>query len=348
MSPERCEVLLNKPTEFNFDSRALQVDTEAQSIDPGEFDLTIMGMSMAAVVEPFSYAGTPQPVAELRVAEFSLKELMQALDIEPPATADENAMTSVSFSARAAVGENDIALSAMTLDLDDSTMTGTMSLPMTQSGALKFDLEVDSIVLDGYMAPVDESAVAADEEAGDVEIPADLIRTLNVNGNFRIQQAYLSGMKFSNLQLGVNGAGGKLRLHPLSAEFYDGRYSGDVQVDASGDVPSVSANESVSDVNLGAMMKAMYDVDNITGTINGKFALGGKGRTLSVIRQDLDGTMSIELADGALEGTDVWHSLRVGEGDVPPGACTEACAAGSNGVHVGDGNRICYRWCFHQ
>ena len=302
--------VVEQATEFNFDSRAMQIDTEAQSINPGELDLTVLGVSMAANVAPFSYAGTPQPVAELRVAEFSLKELMQALDIEPPATADEDAMTSVSFSARATVGENDIALSGMTLDFDDSTMTGAMSLPMTQSGALKFDLGVDSIVLDGYMAPVDESAVAADEVAGDVEIPADLIRTLNVNGNFRIQQAYLSGMEFSNLELGVNGAGGKLRLHPIKAEFYDGSYSGDVQVDASDDVPSVSANESISDVNVGAMMKAMYDVDNITGTVNGKFALQGKGRSLSVIRQDLDGTMSIELADGALEGTDVWYSLR--------------------------------------
>ncbi|MGI9329533.1 MAG: AsmA-like C-terminal region-containing protein, partial [Gammaproteobacteria bacterium] len=38
--------------------------------------------------------------------------------------------------------------------------------------------------------------------------------------------------------------------------------------------------------------------------------LSGAGQSLSVIRSDLDGNMSLELADGAWEGTDVWHQLR--------------------------------------
>lgn len=297
-------------TEFNFDSRAMQIDTEAQSINAGEMDLTVLGISMAANVEPFSYAGTPQPVADIRVANFSLKELMQTLDIEPPLTADPNALDSVSFSAKARVGTNDITLGSMSLELDESMMTGEMSLPMTTNGSLGFDLEVDSITLDGYMAPADESVSSASDEASDVEIPADLIRTLNVNGSFRIKQAFLTGMEFTNMELGVNGADGRVRLHPLTAQFYDGSYAGDVRIDASEDVPSVSANEKLIDVNLGSMMKAMYDVENISGTINGQFVLQGTGQTLSAIQRDLDGSMAIELADGAWEGTDVWHQLR--------------------------------------
>lgn len=297
-------------TDFNFDSRAMQIDTAAQSINAGEMDLMVLGMSIAAIVEPFSYAGTPQPVAEIRVAEFSLKELLRTLDVEPPVTADSTALESVSFSAKATVGANDITLSAMSLELDESTMSGEMSLPMTTSGVLEFDLEVDSITLDGYMAPADESISAAGDDASDIEIPADLIRTLNVNGSFRIGQAYLTGMEFTNMELGVNSASGKLRLHPLSAQFYEGGYAGDVQIDASGDIPTISANERLNDVNLGSMMKAMYDVEDITGTINGQFVLKGAGQTLSAIKRDLDGRMAIELADGAWEGTDVWHQLR--------------------------------------
>lgn len=302
--------IVSQPTDFNFDAREINVDTAAQSINAGEMDLSVLGLSMAADVEPFSYAGSPQPRATLSVAEFSLKDLMQVLDIEPPVTADPDAMQRVSFSANAAVGDTAIALSAMTLALDDSAMTGTLSVPTTNTGALEFDLNVDSIVLDAYMAPADDSVATADEEAADIEIPVDLIRTLNANGRFTIDQAFLSGMEFENLELGVNAAGGNLRLHPLAADFYDGSYSGDVRVDASGDVPSVSANENISGVNLASMAKALFDQDNISGTINGGFILGGAGRSLSAIRSDLDGSMSIELADGAWEGTDVWHQLR--------------------------------------
>lgn len=300
-----------KAAEFNFDSRAMMIDTVAEVMSPGEMDFSVLGVSMSANVEPFSYAGNPQPKAELRVAEFSLKELMQALDIEPPATADASALSRVSFSASAAVGEDSITLDSMTLELDDSTMVGSLSLPTTENGTIRFDLNVDAINLDGYMAPADaDAASAADGSVDDIEIPVDMIRGLKANGSFKINRAFLSGMEFTNLELGLQSSGGKLRLHPLSAELYEGTYSGDVRVDASQDIPSISVNERLAGVNLAALAKSMFDQDNISGTINGSFVLAGSGRNLAAIRRDLDGNMSIELIDGAWEGTDVWYELR--------------------------------------
>ncbi|MDG2375347.1 MAG: AsmA family protein [Woeseiaceae bacterium] len=304
------EGIVSGPTSFNFDSRSVRIDTAAGRIDAGEMSFTILGVSMSADVEPFSYAETPQPTAALRVAAFSLKELMQTLDMEPPATFDSAAMQSVSFSANAVVGQERINLSAMSLELDDSTMTGTMSLPMTVAGVLGFDLEVDRIVLDGYMAPAGESAAGGEEDSGDMEIPTDLVRALNVDGNLRINETTLSGMTFTNMEVGVTAGNGRLRLFPLGAEFYYGTYVGDVRINASFDVPTISVNERISGVDIGRMMTEIFDTDNVTGTINGHFQLAGAGKTMSAIQQDLDGTMSFELADGVVEGTDIWHQLR--------------------------------------
>ena len=303
--------MTTQAAEFNFDSRAMTIDTVAERISLGEMDFSILGVSMSANVEPFSYAGSPQPQAELRVAEFSLKELMQALDIEPPATADGSALSRVSFSANAAVGADSLTLDAMTLALDDSTIVGSLSLPTTESGAIRFDLNVDAINLDGYMAPADAGAAStADDPGDDIEIPVDMIRGLNASGSFKIDRAFLSGMEFTNLELGLQSADGKLRLNPLAAELYEGKYNGDVSIDASNDVPSISVNERLVGVNLSSLAQSMFDQDNISGTINGSFVLSGAGRNLAAIRQDLDGNMSLELVDGAWEGTDVWHQLR--------------------------------------
>jgi len=297
-------------TAFNFDSRAVQINTAEQRVTLGEMDISVLGMSVFANVEPFSYAGDIRPQAELRVAEFSLKELMRALELEVPETADPNALTRLSFSAQAIVGEDEISLQALTLEMDDSTMVGSLSLPMSDSGTLRFDLNVDAINLDGYMAPTEEGIVAETMDSGDVEIPVDMIRALNASGSFKIDRALLSGMEFTNVQLGLNSANGRLRLYPLSAELYDGTYSGDVQIDAANDIPSISVNEKIAGVNLASLAKSMFDQDNITGLINGSFVLSGRGRNLAEIRQDLDGNMSFELVDGAWEGTDVWHELR--------------------------------------
>ena len=72
----------------------------------------------------------------------------------------------------------------------------------------------------------------------------------------------------------------------------------------------MSVNERIEGVQLGALAKAMFEQENITGTINGSFRLSGKGNDLAAIQRDLDGTISMQLVDGAWEGTDVWYELR--------------------------------------
>ena len=299
------------PTGLNFDARALRVDTATESVDLGELELMVLGLAISADIEPFSYAGTPQPRMQLRVADFSLKELMRTLGTEPPATADPNALGRVAFSAAAAVGEDSMRLTSMSLELDDTTMTGELELPLSATGAIRFDLVADAINLDGYMAPAEEGVASeAQASSDDVEIPVDLIRSLNAQGTAKLERAALSGLLFENLEVGLSSAGGTLRLHPLGADLFEGSYSGDVRIDASGDVPSISVDERVADVNLSSLAQSMFGVQNVTGSIDGTFALGGRGATLDAIRRDLDGSMSFTLADGAWEGTDIWHQLR--------------------------------------
>ena len=298
-------------TDFNFDARAIMIDTSAQRVTLGEMDLGVLGLSMSANVEPFSYAGNPGPKATLTVHEFSLKDLMTTLGEVPPETSDPNALQRVSFSANASVGLESISLSAMQLTLDDTNMTGTLSVPTVPDGKLLFDLGLDSMVLDHYMAPSSEDAASSEsDEEANVEIPVDMIRALNASGNFKMDQATLSGIVFENLELGLNSTNGKLRLHPITAEVFDGAYKGDVSVDTSGNEPVISVNENIVDVQLSSLAKAMYGVDNISGSINGSFVLSGAGADMDAIRQDLDGNVSFVLADGEWRGTDVWYELR--------------------------------------
>jgi len=296
-------------TEYRFSAPAIDVDIAADLVTMGKMELSLLGIDMSADVEPYSYS-TLQPKMSLAVEPFSLKDLMQTLGVDAPPTADRDALTRVSFSATAQVGTTTIALTSMTLELDDTKMTGRLAIPLTEQGAFQFDLSADSINVDRYMAPADESASGKGAAEDDIEIPVDLVRTLDANGTMRLDRAFLSGMTFENMVLGVNSANGQLRMHPITAELFEGKYNGDVRINASTEVPSISVNENIEDVQLESLAKAMFEQENITGTIEGRFKLGGSGHTMSAIRRDLDGTMSFSLADGAWEGTDVWHQLR--------------------------------------
>jgi AsmA protein len=277
---------------------------------------------MQLAVEPFSYAGDPQPSATISIAAFSPRTLMRELAIEAPTTADPDVLDRLVVDANAKVGANAIALSGVRLVIDDTTFTGKLSVPRSADGTFELDLAGDSIDIARYMAPASEDAAAGEAAAGTVEIPVELIRALNARGSLSIASANLGKIPFDNVTLGVNSANGRMRIHPIAADFFDGGYRGDVSIDASGKTPSIAVDEKIANVNLKPMMQAMYEVDNVTGTINGTFRLGGSGADMDAIRRDLDGSLSIELIDGAWEGTDVWYELRKArslvKGEPPP------------------------------
>jgi AsmA protein len=245
----------------------------------------------------------------VQVDAFSLKSLMTRLGIEPPVTADPEALGKVLFEGDIRYDDDGISVTEVELVVDDTAFTGDLAVASDEAGTISVNLAGDSIDLGRYMEPAADPA----EGGGDtvpVEIPAELIRALNVRGNMTLDTAVLSGLVFDDVELGLVAADGRLRMHPIAAGFFDGRYEGDVRIDASGNVPSLSVNENIRGVSLGAMAKSVFDQDDITGTINGSFRLGGSGADLGAIQRDLDGSITMELTDGAWEGTDIWYELR--------------------------------------
>ena len=306
----RVEGIAEVPATIRLRAPAIRLETEAMIADIGEINLRFMSVDLKADVEPFSYEGDPQPSATIGIAAFSPRTLMQELAIELPSTADPDVLDKLIVDAKAKVGANAIALSDLRLVIDDTTFTGGLSVPKSAGGTFELDLAGDSIDIARYMAPAGEDAAAEETSGGPVEIPVDLIRALNARGNLSITSASLGKIPFENVTLGVNSANGKLRIHPIAADFFGGGYRGDVKIDASGKQPSIAVDENIVNVSLRPMMQAMYEVDNVSGIINGTFRLGGSGADVDAIRRDLDGTLSIELIDGAWEGTDVWYELR--------------------------------------
>jgi len=306
----RVDGVAEVPATIRFRAPSIGIQTEAQTADVGEIGLQLLSVNLEADVEPFSYAGDPQPAATISIAAFSPRTLMQELAIEAPPTADPDVLDKLIVDAKAKVGANAITLSDLRLVLDDTTFTGGLSVPKSADGTFELDLAGDSIDIARYMAPPSEAATADESASETVEIPVELIRALNARGNLSIASASLGKILFEKVTLGVNSANGRMRIHPIAADFFGGGYRGDVNIDASGKVPSIAVDEKLADVSLQPMMKAMYDVDDVTGTINGTFRLGGSGADMDAIRRDLDGTLAIELQDGAWEGTDVWYELR--------------------------------------
>lgn len=304
------EGIATSPTRLAFETDGIEVQTEDQAVTMKPLALTLLGIDLQADVEPFSYAGSVEPVADIQIDAFSPRSLMHLLEIEVPETADPVALSSVIVDARAAVKADVVELSGVTIKLDDTTFKGELSVPRGTSGGYRFDLGADQIDLNRYMEPAAEATEGAADESVPVDIPVDLIRPLNARGNLRVTRALLGGMAFEDVVLGLNMANGRMRLHPITAGLFGGSYNGDVRIDAAGKTPVLSVDETIKDVNLADLAGAMFEQDNITGSISGGFKLSGRGNDMAAIQQSLGGNMSFQLTDGTYEGTDIWYELR--------------------------------------
>ena len=303
--------IASKPTDVGLAAAQLILDLENSRLQPTALVANALGLTVDADVRALSWTDALTVDAGIKVSQFSLRELLALLDIEAPETADPNALRQLALSADAVLDAERLSLRKLNMTLDDTTFGGELSLPAGNDAPIRFDLKADRLDVDRYMAPATDAQQGAGAAADDdFEIPVDMIRGLNASGKLQLAEATLSGMRFTNVQLGLNVSGGKLRLNPLSAELFDGNYTGDVRIDASGSTPVLSLNEKVNAVSLSPLAKTMFERDNITGTINGSFVLTARGNTLSVMRENLNGNMSFELLDGAWQGVDMWHQLR--------------------------------------
>ncbi len=299
------------PVKLAFAADAVTANLEQQTLSPGSLSLSVMDVDIEADVEPFGYSGAMAADATLSIAPFSARSLMSAMGMEPLPTADPDVLENIGLDATVKLSDTEIAMSDLVLVVDDTRFSGQLSVPRTDAGRYRVTLAGDSIDAARYMAPAEEGGAGAESEATQqVEIPVELIRAFDVTGRFTLDEARLGDMVFTGLELGVTSTGGNMRLHPISAQLFDGNYQGDIRIDASGPKTALSVNENIAGVSLASLADALFDQQNITGSIDGTFRLSGTGEDMNAIRRDLDGNLSFTLTDGAYEGTDVWHQLR--------------------------------------
>ena len=311
------------PATFELSAPAIVLKTDESIAVVGSLEMSFMELNLKADVEPFSYAGTPTPNASISIDAFSPRSLMQTLNIEMPDTADPSALGKLIIDANAAVSDDVITLSKLVMVLDETSFQGELVIPRDSAGTFRLDLAADTIDLNRYMAPATDADASTGQAAeAPVEIPAELIRAINARGNLTLETATMGSMQFDNVVVGLNAGNDQLRVHPVSAELFDGSYNGDIRINASGKIPVLSVNEQIENVSLTSLGRAMFGNDKLTGTINGSFQLSGRGNDMGQIQRTLGGNMSFTLKDGTWEGTDVWYQLRraraMFKNEVPP------------------------------
>lgn len=294
---------------------ALDVDKLHGSIEGLTADVAGLGARLA-LTGGGRLAGSGASLdGTLALEPVSPRSLLAVLREPEPRTADPKVLTRLAGNARWALGDDNLQLSGIAAELDDTKLTGAIGITDFDQPATRFDLKLDAIDLDRYLEPEAEQAAGGGEGAGKAaagaeDIPVDTLRDLRLAGRLRAGKLRYAGIDLADVDGKLVAANGRVRLDPLTARVYGGEYRGTIGIDATAAQARLTLDQQLSALQVGQALQALFQNDRLSGALTGHITATGTGNTSDALLRTLAGNVALSLADGVYLGTDLWHEIR--------------------------------------
>lgn len=255
----------------------------------------------------------------IQVKPFNLRKLADELDIELPEMADNSTLELVQFSSEINGTKNSVNATDLQFTLDQSQLTGQFGVNNFTKPAYTFNLALDQIDADRYLPPPAEEKATSERQPatpatasseGGSELPLEPLREIQAKGSLNIGKLKVSGISSENIVITIDAKDGLIKLSPLSAELYQGKYQGNVNLDARDDNLKLSVDENLQGVQAGPLLQDLTGNDRISGTANASVKLNGSGKDIDAIKQSLNGNGAFSFTDGALKGINIAEAIR--------------------------------------
>ena len=296
----------------------LDYDAGNKTLLVEDLQLEVEEMNLTGKLRVDNIDSAPTAMGTISIEEFNPKKLLDAFSLDALQTRDPNALTRASLQATISGKPNQLTVKPLTIHLDDSTLTGEVTVPDIASQALRFKLALDAIDVDRYLPPEKEMPgdtvpVAATPGAAATaasEIPNEALRRLDVIGRVTIGKLKAANLNLSEVDMSVKAKEGVIRLHPIDANLYSGTYRGNVTLDARGKSPRTSVDENLTGVLAGPLLQDLQGTDRLTGKANVNIAMRTEGATADEVKRSLNGSATFAFTDGAINGVNVARMIR--------------------------------------
>jgi AsmA protein len=195
--------------------------------------------------------------------------------------------------------------------IDDSKITGTMALKDFSHPAYTFDLNINRLDLDRYIA-----ADWIKRYQGDATL-FDLggIKEMNLRGSLRAGEIKMAKLEASKLAADIKIEQDTLTVAPLTAKLYGGTLAGSISVAAQG-TPQITLKQNLRGFQINALLAATAGADRLAGKGDVALDISAEGGSFGALRKTLNGNVSLALARGSLAGIDMRTALLEGKDDL--------------------------------
>lgn len=263
-------------------------------------------------------AGAGSAAGELELDVPSVRGLA-AWTGNPLEVKGEEVLNRLKLNGQVSASADQVAMSGVALTLDKIDTTGDLSVALGGAvPSVKGSLSVPALDLNPYLeafggsegaaagAPSDSGRKGWSEEPIDLSalrsVDADL--TLSV-GSLRAQEIKIGKSKVKAVL-----QGGKLDLNLSEMALYDGNGQLRLNVDASGQKPTVESRFALSGLQAEPFLTDAAELDWLSGTAVMEMSVTTQGNSQKALANALNGSGKMAFTDGAVRGTNLAALLR--------------------------------------
>ncbi|PIE20685.1 MAG: AsmA family protein [Neptuniibacter caesariensis] len=290
----------------------IEADLAQQTLNLNNLKLNLANLNASGALTVQNFAA-PQINGTLAVAPFALNPLLAAIGQAEIKTTDPEVLKAISFNAELAGPANTVTAKALSLKLDDTSFKGGASFNLN-NGNITLNLQGDSLNADRYMPPATETTAAKEPSTNkgyskDPVLPVDTLRGLQLDSKLGLSSLHVSNMDVSNIALHVSAHGGLIKASKINADLYNGNIRNNVTIDVRGKTPKITAKKDVKGIQVGDMLQAMADTDQLTGTLNSSSNITLRGNSVHDFVNSMTGTANVNMKDGELKGIDMAQTV---------------------------------------
>ena len=236
---------------------------------------------------------------------FNAALLLRSLAIPVPVMKDSNALSKLSVSFSFLTSQFSWDVSNLLLTVDNSTITGAISIKNPAAPSYSYDLAIDNLDIDRYLPPRDKTQKLVTSPtialtAGVEAIPAETLKKLNLSGHIAAQKIIVNDLTLQNVQFNLSAKDGVINTQQAAKQFYQGEYLGNSTIDTRKTPILLAINEKLSHVQIEPLLQDFKGKANLRGTLDAAAQLQGRGRTQAELRESLTGNLHIAFKDGAI------------------------------------------------
>lgn len=295
------------------------LDLDRQTVAVPAFVMEMGNVVLAGSIEGREVVDAPAFSGQIEAAPFSLRELLERLDIDAPLTADPNVLSHAAMTTRFTATPEQVSLSALRTQLDDTTFNGTIEARLGDITAVDFQLTLDAINLDRYLPPEEEDDAATPPAPGQsnpaeplpgMEDPFAWMDGLALTGKLAAGQVTVTGIEAKEIAATVRLAERVLTLDPILARLYGGMQQLSVRIDARQAEPVIRIQMALENVALGVLLGDLVEQAPLRGTGALTADLQMQGLDADRIKETLDGSGKLSIRNGAVQGVNIAQELR--------------------------------------